>query len=68
MALLRRAPLERRAALVRSLSATTIELSRRALRLRMPAATDEDILDRWLCLNYGGDLARRVRRYLGSRT
>jgi hypothetical protein len=49
--LLRRAPLERRAMLARSLSATTIDLSRRALRQRMPSATDADILDRWLCLN-----------------
>ena len=65
--LLRRAPPGRRAALARSLSATTIELSRRALRQRMPAATEPDILDRWLSLNYGSDLARRVREYLGSR-
>jgi hypothetical protein len=66
--LLRRAPLERRAVLARSLSAATIDLSRRALARRMPAATEADLVDRWLGLNYGLDLARRVREYLGART
>jgi hypothetical protein len=66
--LLRRAPIGRRAAIARSLSATTIELSRRALRGRMPSATEADVIDRWLSLSYGSDLARRVRRYLDSRS
>ena len=65
--LLRRASVERRATLARSLSSTTIELSRRALREQMRAASEQQLLDRWLTSNYGTDLALRVRRYVEAR-
>jgi hypothetical protein len=65
--LLRKATVGQRAALARSLSATVIGLSRQALRESMKAASDSEIMDRWLALNYGEDLARRVRDYLRLR-
>lgn len=62
--LLRRATVARRAELACSLSATAIALSRRALAERMPGATPEQVLLRWVAQNYGEDLARRVARRL----
>jgi len=67
LGLLRRASVGRRAALARSLSSTVIGLSRQALRESMKDATDAELMDRWLALNYGEDLARRVRDYLSLR-
>jgi hypothetical protein len=65
--LLRKAGPERRAGLARSLSRTVIDLSRRALRERMPMATEREVLLRWVALEYGTDLARRVDAYLKER-
>ena len=68
LGLLRGASLERRAALARSLSVTTIDLSRQALRQLMPTATERDVLDSWVSSNYGADLARRIQVYLSARS
>jgi len=65
--LLRKAGPERRAAMTRSLSRTVIDLSRRALRERMPDATEREILLRWIALEYGNDLSTRVAAYLRKR-
>jgi hypothetical protein len=62
--LLRAAGPARRAALARSLSRTVIDLSRRALRERMPGASERELLLRWVALEYGAELARRVDAYL----
>lgn len=62
--LLRRAGAVKRAALALALSHTTISLSRRALRQRMAGASEREVLLRWVELNYGEDLARRVRARL----
>lgn len=67
LSLLREASVGRRAGLARSLSSTVIDLSRRALRDAMTAATDAEVMDRWVALNYGEDLARRVRDYVRTR-
>src|SRR4051812_6742908 len=67
LGLLRKATVERRAAMARSLSATVIALSRRALRERMPGASEAEVMNRWLALNYGEDLARRVRDFVHER-
>ena len=67
LSLLRKASVGRRAAVARSLSSTVIELSRRALRDGMKSATDAEVMDRWVALNYGADLARRVRDYVSAR-
>ena len=65
--LLRQATVARRASLTRSLSATAIDLSRRALRERMPDATAEEVLLRWLAQSYGGEIAAGVARRLAER-
>jgi hypothetical protein len=53
--------------LARSLSRTVIDLSRRALRERAPGASEREMLLRWVALEYGEDLARRVTAYLDER-
>jgi hypothetical protein len=58
--LLRRAGETRRYGLCRSLTESVVELSRRALRERMPGATEREILVRWVELNYGRALADGV--------
>jgi hypothetical protein len=63
--LLRRAGFARRASLTCSLSHDVIQLSRRALRERMPGASEEEVLLRWVALNYGEELARRIGERLG---
>ena len=62
--LLRKAAVARRFALTASLTQTTIELSRRALRLRYPNANEEEIALMFVSLNYGDDLARRLKEHL----
>ena len=62
--LLRKSGCERRAQLTRSMSRSVIDLSRAALRERMPEASERDVLLRWVALQYGSDLAERVRRYV----
>ena len=58
--LLRRATVARRFQLCQSLTATVVDASRRALRERMPGASDAEVLLRWVELNYGAALARGV--------
>lgn len=65
--LLRQATVARRFALVRSLSASVIGASRRALKRRHPEASDREIGLLFVELHYGADLANRVRRYLEER-
>ena len=60
----RAAGAERRRALALSLSQTVIELSRRALRERMPHATEREVQLRWVALHYGDELARNVAAHL----
>jgi hypothetical protein len=65
--LLRKAGTTRRAALALSLSHDVIAMSRRALRERMPGASERDVLLRWVSLCYGHDLAARVTACLDDR-
>ena len=65
--LLRKAGATKRAALAMSLSHSVIALSRRALRERMPGASEREVLLRWVSLNYGRDLAERVAAYMNDR-
>ena len=58
--LLRRAGATRRYALCRSLTESVVEMSRRALRERMPNSPPRDVLVRWVELNYGSALALGV--------
>ena len=65
--LLRAASFERRARLALSLSHTVIELSRRALRERMPGVSEREVLLRWVGQQYGADLEQRLRAHLAGR-
>lgn len=64
--LLRHAGVARRFALTASLTRTAIQLSRRALRLRYPTASDEELALMFVSFNYGDDLAFRVKVYLSK--
>lgn len=66
--LLRRAGETRRFALCRSLTETVVALSRRALRERMPGASDAEVLVRWVAIHYGERLAAGVARRLQGAT
>jgi len=65
--LLRKSGCERRAQMTRSMSRTVIDLSRAALRERMPSASEGEVLLRWVALQYGAELGERVRRYIRAR-
>jgi hypothetical protein len=65
--LLRAATPSRRLALVRSLSATVVDLSRRAIRRAHPDLSEREVLLRWVALHYGEELAERVRAYTAER-
>lgn len=58
--LLRKATPAERLAVVRSLSRTVIELSRRALRRRNPDATQRELDRAFVALHYGEETARRL--------
>ncbi len=66
--LLRKATVAQRFARVRSLSQTTIELSRRAIRRRHPELDETGVGLRFIELHYGSDLAARVAADLARRT
>jgi hypothetical protein len=65
--LLRNATVAQRFAATRSLTRTVTSLSRRALRRRMPGASDEEIGLAFVALHYGEGLARMVRACLDER-
>jgi hypothetical protein len=65
--LLRRAGVTRRAAMALSLTAQVIGLARRAIRRALPGATEQEVRLRFVELNYGGELASALRRFLGAR-
>lgn len=62
--LLRRAGVAGRFQLMRSLTSTVVDASRRALRETMPGASEQEVLLKWVELHYGRDLADGVRRRL----
>jgi hypothetical protein len=66
--LFRRATPGRRFALARSLSASTMELSRAAIRRRHPDWSEQDVLLEFARVHYGQDLADRVRAHLAQRS
>lgn len=67
LALLRQASTAKRFARARSLSQTTIDLSRRAIRRANPMLSEEEVLIRFVALHYGQDLADRVQDHLRHR-
>lgn len=67
IALLRKATLARRFEIVRSLSQTTIELSRRAIQRANPTFSQREVDLAFVAYHYGEELAERLRRYLEQR-
>jgi len=67
IALMRRAGPARRFALARSLSRTTMQLTRRSIRRRHPTASEEEVGLIFLARVYGPALAERVRADLARR-
>ena len=65
--LLRKASPAQRMSLVRSLTCTTVQLSRRALRRAHPEMDEEEVALTWIALHYSPDLADRVRADLARR-
>jgi hypothetical protein len=65
--LLRCATVGQRAEIAISLTQTTIELSRRAIRRAHPDASEQEVGLIFVALHYGQDLADRVRAYLDRR-
>src|SRR5437867_3393090 len=66
--LFRKASASRRFELACSLSKSTIELARDAIRRRHPEWPERDVLLEFARIHYGVDLAERVRVYLALRT
>ncbi len=65
--LLRKATVAERFAKMRSLTAMTISLSRRAIARANPRLSPEQVRLKFIELHYGKDLAKRVRKYLENR-
>jgi hypothetical protein len=64
--LLRNSAVARRLAKVRSLSQTTIQLSRRAIARSNPELTDDELKCRTVEYFYGKSLARKFQEYLAE--
>ena len=65
--LFRKASISRRVSLARSLSATMIWLSRRAIQRANPGFTEQEVGLRFVELHYGRELAERVATYIGCK-
>lgn len=65
--LLRGASVARRAALARSLSCTTLQLTRRAIQETNPMASADELAVRFVAVCYGPALADGLRRHLEAR-
>ena len=65
--LLRKATVAERFSKVRSLTARSVRLSKRAISRANPGLTPEELRLRFIELHYGKDLAERVRVYLQNR-
>ena len=65
--LMRRATVAEKITRVRSLSATVIQLSRRAIARAHPQWTPLEVQLKFVEYHYGQDLADRVREYLKAR-
>ena len=67
ISLLRNLTVTQRVAKVRSLSATVIALSRRAVRRTHPDLDERELLLKCLSYHYGEKLADQVRNYMDSK-
>ncbi|MCB0212361.1 MAG: hypothetical protein KDJ52_23670 [Anaerolineae bacterium] len=65
--LVRSATVAKRLSIMRSLSQTTIQLSRRAIQRANPTLSERDIDLIFVTYHYGAELAERLRYYLDQR-
>jgi len=65
VSLFRKASTSKKFSLVRSLTQTTIQLSKRAIARANKNLNEEQINLIFISLHYGNDLAERVKKYLG---
>jgi len=65
--LLRQATVAKRLAVMRSLSQTTIQLSRRAIRRANPTYSPLEVKLAFVAYHYGEELAERLRQYVEQR-
>jgi hypothetical protein len=65
--LLRKATSAERLAKSLSLTATVVDLSRRAIARANPHLDRHEVDMLWVELNYGKDLAKRLRDYVGTK-
>ncbi len=64
ISLIRKSTLAKRFSIVRSLSSSVIQLSRRAIKRANPTFSDSEVNLEFIRLHYGADLFRRTRDYL----
>ena len=67
ISLIRKASTAKRMSLMRSLSKTVIQLSRRAISRANPGLNEEEVNLIFVANNYGDDLAKRLSKYLKQR-
>jgi hypothetical protein len=67
ISLIRQASIAKRATRMRSLSETTIKLSRRAIARTNPGLTELELNLIFIATHYGKDLADRLKEYLMER-
>lgn len=65
--LIRSANVSKRISIVRSLSQTTMYLSRRAIRRANPSLSEREVDLAFVAYHYGADLAERLRSYMESK-
>ncbi|MGB1799345.1 MAG: hypothetical protein ACPHLK_00785 [Gammaproteobacteria bacterium] len=66
LSLIREANIAKRISLVRSLSQTTIQLSRRAIARANPELSDKEVDIAFVASHYGSDLADRLKTYISK--
>ncbi len=65
--LIRESSVSKRIATVRSLSQTTMYLSRRAIQRTNPSLSEREVDLAFVAYHYGNDLAERLRSYMESK-
>jgi len=67
ISLIRQTSVAKRISMVRSLSQTTIQLSRRAISRANPGLSEYELNLSFVAYHYGDDLARRLREYMDQK-
>lgn len=68
IALIRNLNTSERISLLRSLSQTVINLSRRAIRRANPELSENDLNYKYVAYHYGNEIAEQLKKYMDNRT